>query len=500
MRYWQVLFICLLSSCVQKESQNSEITGEALAKSACASCHAYTDPKLLPKKQWESVLPRMGLRLGIESPEHDPFPGFTLEETQRVLEGNVFPDEPLLEDSLWFKLQQYFLTNAPDSLELRVSNNPAHKDLFKTIFPKLNLGGAPFVSMVKFIDDTVYLADVNGNLVRLDQNLKIQSFTGFPRPIIDLESRNNDTFYVLSIGDLYPNDRLAGGMASIEKDDLINQKLLIDKLARPVHFSVGDLDSDGNEDLVVCSFGNYVGDLSWYRNTGNGYEKRTIKAAPGATRSFLHDLDNDGDLDIIALFAQGDEGISVFINNNGEFRERRVLRFHPLFGSNDLELADMDADGDLDLVMSNGDNGDYSITLKPYHGIRIFLNDGALNFTESYFQPLYGSSKVRVNDFDLDGDMDIIAASFFPDNKSGIEQSICLMLNNGDLSFDVFSVEGADKGRWMVMDSGDIDQDGDIDVVLGSFTLAHEGIDTSIIDRWRSDQNYIMALINQTNP
>ncbi len=503
MKYIYVLLIggMVLFSCSGNEQEQKELTGKQLALSACSSCHAYPGPELLPQEQWKNVLPHMGLRLGIESAEHDPFPGFNMEETQRILSANVFPDEQVLDDSLWQKLEAYFLENAPDSLDTPLQEHPIQPGIFKPVLPELSIGGAPFISMVKFDElGSLNLADRSGNLLLINEDLQIEKHTFFPKPVIDVSVIDKEQAFVLSIGELYPNDKRTGAVGSFDRMSFSTPSLVLDNLPRPVQFARGDIDADGLEDLLICNFGNYVGDLSYYRNTGSGYEQRRIKSAPGATRAFLYDVDGDSDLDVIALFAQGDEGISIFYNEVVKFRERRILRFNPLYGSNDMVLQDMDGDGDLDIILSNGDNGDHSITLKPYHGIRIFLNDGEWNFTESNFHPLYGSSKVRVADFDMDGDMDIIAASYFPDSRNGLGQSIVLLINKGNLQFDPYSVEGADQGRWMVMDTGDFDKDGDVDVVLGSFTLAHEEIPAEILSGWQRSGKYILALENQSIP
>jgi len=108
--------------------------------------------------------------------------------------------------------------------------------------------------------------------------------------------------------------------------------------------------------------------------------------------------------DIVTLFAQGDEGISIFFNEGkGVFTEKRILSFPPTYGSVHFELADFNQDGHLDILYGNGDNGDYPPIAKPYHGLRIFENDGENNFKEVYFFPMNGLNKCDAADFDQDG-------------------------------------------------------------------------------------------------
>ena len=54
-------------------------------------------------------------------------------------------------------------------------------------------------------------------------------------------------------------------------------------------------------------------------------------------------------------------------------------------------------------------------TLKRDQGIRIYLNRGDLQFVQTYFYPMYGVYGAELEDFDLDGDLDIAAIAFHPD-------------------------------------------------------------------------------------
>ncbi|MEJ2005655.1 MAG: hypothetical protein P8X57_11970, partial [Cyclobacteriaceae bacterium] len=148
--------------------------------------------------------------------------------------------------------------------------------------------------MVKFDKQgNLYLADKSGKLMLLDDSLGIRKFTGFPRPLVDIINNGDDEVLVLGIGDLYPNDKLLGAVGTFDLDNFSTPRLIFDQLPRPVQFESGDIDADGEDDLLICNFGNYVGNLSYYHKTKDGYIPRLIKAAPGATRAFLMDIDGD---------------------------------------------------------------------------------------------------------------------------------------------------------------------------------------------------------------
>lgn len=492
-----VLFIVF--GCTKPEGPESW-SGEELAQAYCASCHVYPEPALLPKSSWEVVLPMMGARLGIQSESYDPFEDMSMDEKFFLQSEMIFPASPVLSEKAWKRLTSFILENAPDSIGRTNAPIWDSQSIFSAKFPETG-NQPPTTTMVEIdaANNTLYAADWGGGFYRLNSDFVTKESVKLPNPIIDVDLTDAET-NLLSIGRLYPNDLKSGAVVSLQEGKYDKQDLLFANLGRPVNFTYGDLDNDGLSDFVVCGFGNYTGKLSWFKNTGNGFVEEAIRETPGATRVFLEDVDGNGFTDLIVAFAQGDEGVSVFYNEEGVFRESKVLRFHPLYGIYDMEYIDFDGDGDKDIVLSNGDNGDHTNILKYYHGIRIFLNDGTHRFSETYFFPYYGSSKVRCADFDMDGDVDIVASSFFPDFQQSPSQSIVYLENQGNWNFVPNYVEGAGEGRWMVMDSGDLDGDGDVDIVVGSFTLDSEGIDPETRTRWRSEGKAFLYLENQTLP
>ena len=118
-----------------------------------------------------------------------------------------------------------------------------------------------------------------------------------------------------------------------------------------------------------------------------------------------------------------------------------------------------------------GDNADYSVVLKPYHGVYIFLNDGKNGFEQQYFFPINGCYKAVARDFDGDGDLDLATISFFADYATQPEEGFVYLENKGDLQFTPYTVPEAASGRWLTMDAGDVDGDGRIDLVLGNFSM-----------------------------
>jgi hypothetical protein len=96
-----------------------------------------------------------------------------------------------------------------------------------------------------------------------------------------------------------------------------------------------------------------------------------------------------------------------------------------------------------------------------------------------------------------DGDLDIAAISFFPDYPRYPEESFVYLRNTGDLKFEDHSLPEASKGRWVVMDAGDMDADEDIDLVLGSFVYFLPNSDTTGLGKkWLISSPSVIVLEN----
>lgn len=77
---------------------------------------------------------------------------------------------------------------------------------------------------------------------------------------------------------------------------------------------------------------------------------------------------------------------------------------------------------------------------------------------------------MAIRDFDEDGDLDIATVSFYPDYSRRPNEAFIYFENEGgrELCYHPRTFAESDLGRWMTLDAGDVDRDGDIDLVLAS--------------------------------
>jgi hypothetical protein len=480
-----------------KQTQGSE-----LARQYCSACHLFPDPQLLTKREWSHhVLPQMASWLGLEPVNYES------EKDGKLLEeAGVFPTSPMISEQDWFAIWDYYISNAPN-IPLAPPSRPETIPGLKNFRArKLNFhSGAPMISLVK-IDSAqkrLFVGDsFAGILAAVDSTGRTIGTAQLGNTPVALTEQPNGRFVTL-IGRMFPSDALEGSVMFVPKDASGSSATLLEKLRRPTHTAVGDLNQDGRPDLVVCQFGHRLGSFSWFEAKADGqFDEHVLLNQPGALQSELLDLNGDGKLDIIVLTAQAREGLYIFYNQGGgQFRLEPIIERPPTFGHAGFQIADFNRDGAPDILAINGDNGDFSTPHKPYHGLRIYLNDGKNHFKEAWFYPMEGAYNARVADFDGDGNLDIAAIAFFPDfSKKPIESFIYLSRTGAstDLHFEPHTLPEANAGRWITMDAGDLDGDGDPDLVLGSFTAGPTTIPIppAVRDDWKTNGAAVLLLEN----
>lgn len=460
------LIIALISISCQSGKKSE---GEALAKKNCSSCHKFPDPSLLDKKTWkEGVLPEMAYRLGVGN-RFELLTKIPEEQYESATNLGIYPEKPEISQKDWESIVAYYVENAPEkplsqAKKVIVSIDPMHFSPQEIINPEEPTGVVTSVTFNQKLKE-IWIGKRNQKLEILDANLKIKKILRTERPIVHANF-HGDKSYFLSIGKMSPNDQKLGSLFTInQKSEL---KIASDSLKRPVDLQISDIDQDGVDDFVICEYGFEAGELIWVN--GKTKQKNILKIQAGTRNVSIKDMTGDGLPDILVLTAQSREGVSLFINKGqGKFMEKPILLFDSVYGSSFMEVVDFNHDGKDDIIITNGDNADYSKTLKKYHGVHIFFNDGQNNFKEKYFYPVYGATKTIARDFDLDGDLDLAMIAFYAEPITNKNESFLYFQNQGNLNFKVTNLNLPFGARWMVMDAGDADQDGDLDIMLGNF-------------------------------
>lgn len=190
------------------------------------------------------------------------------------------------------------------------------------------------------------------------------------------------------------------------------------------------------------------------------------------------DVNNDGQNDIFIAGSKGNAS-KLFIQKNNKFNLDKTTVFEGNKNSEDAESVffDADGDGDLDLYVCSG--GVEFSKYSPYYLDKLYINDGKGNYTLSnQILPsqtgYHSSSTVTVADIDNDGDLDLFVGERTIPNAYGAAGSGYLLINDGKGNFTEKSNELAPefKNLGMITDALFIDINNDKFkdlVVVGEF-------------------------------
>ena len=135
---------------------------------------------------------------------------------------------------------------------------------------------------------------------------------------------------------------------------MIDASSRVGRISRTSDIAAGDIDGDGDVDLIVGSSGSPP--LRALLNQGRGSYvaagRGVLPQVAGAThRIALADLQSDGDLDLIRISSQG---LEFYLNDRGRFLEDRRLgvRLPASPGPVALSTGDLDGDLDIDVLIS----------------------------------------------------------------------------------------------------------------------------------------------------
>lgn len=475
------------------------------AATHCVACHALPDPRHLDRATWtRELLPKMRVMVGLEPPTAAA--GF--QDIDLLRASKAFPEKPLMTSAQFDLAASWFVDHAPESLAS--IQDPARIRVGLPGFDVVALKERhdPPLTTLARIDPKgrrVFLGDVGfqgynvlGPALDVREGVRLGNI-----PVAVAMDGADD--WLACIGHFFPREEPRGQVVRMRRkpDGSYDRLDVASGLPRLSDLRLSDLNGDGRPDLALCVYGNFVGRFSWWEGKGGDrWEEHVLLDKPGAVRCEPVDFNRDGKLDLLVLVAQWTESLLLFEGDGkGGFSRRTLFQKPPSWGHSGLDVADFDADGWPDVVVANGDNADFPTSPpRPHHGVRVYLNRGGTRVEEVWFGAMNGAYRVAARDFDLDGDLDVAATSFFPDYERTPREGFLLFENvggKGRWEFDVATFRQSMAGRWLVMDAGDVDGDGDEDVVLGSLVRMPTAVPAKLKESWEKQGPSLVLLRNR---
>ncbi len=261
-------------------------------------------------------------------------------------------------------------------------------------------------------------------------------------------------------------------------DDLKRERLLPRRLSQNgPGMAVGDVNGDGLEDLYISGAKEFPGRLFMQRPDG-----RFARSADSAVfvkdsasedmGALFFDADNDGDLDLYVVSggaefdARAPELADRLYLNDGKGRFTKTTGKLPeeTASGSCVVAADYDGDGDLDLFVGGRMvPGKYPLASR---SMILRNNQGTFTDVTAEVCPSLAAQPGMIcaaiwSDVDADGRLDLVTAG---------EWTSVRMFHNDGSAFTEMPNTGLENitGWWNSIASGDFDNDGDIDYIVGN--------------------------------
>ncbi len=228
--------------------------------------------------------------------------------------------------------------------------------------------------------------------------------------------------------------------------------------ASPRDIKIADINNDGINDIITADGG--INQVSFFMGQGDGTFEARITVAMGTAPVALEigDVNEDGNLDI-AVARENIAGINLFLGGgNGSFTQTTSVSqsYYSVTSDVEINLRDLNADGHLDMIVatSSGVTGGA--------GVSLGLGNGLFGATTNYSSSTFGATDLAVGDIDNDGDLDFLLANGNDAYQTDVYK------NNGSGVFTASTAVAAGAVD-LSLDLVDFNNDGNLDILTADY-------------------------------
>ena len=226
--------------------------------------------------------------------------------------------------------------------------------------------------------------------------------------------------------------------------------------------ALGDVNRDGYLDLVTGNSGQ-TNKVYIYDIGNDSFAAIGTNIGSETDASYsvvLADIDKDGDLDLVAGNYGQTNKLYLYDSVSSSFSAAGTVIGSDTDNTWETVLGDVDGDGDLDIVAVNKGQTN-----------KLYLNDGTGSFTigagTNIGSDLDNTQSITLGDVDGDGDLDLVTGNENQTNK--------LYLNDGSGNFSTIGAAISNDLDDTVLSSlADFDGDGDLDLMTANYGTSHK--------------------------